>query len=61
MMKIADTIKNMKQLRKFDSLAEAQLFLDKVYALEESRPVHYKCTLVRHRPQFQHWSYAFLS
>lgn len=56
MMKIADTIKNMKQLRKFDSLAEAQLFLDKVYALEESRPIHYKCTLVRHRPQFQHWS-----
>jgi hypothetical protein len=51
MMKIADTIKNMKQLRNFDSLAEAQLFLDKVYALEESRPVFYHCTLVQHRPQ----------
>lgn len=54
MMKIADTIKNMKQLRNFDSLAEAQLFLDKVYALEESRPVYYHCTLVRHYPQTIH-------
>lgn len=54
MMKIADTVKNMKQLRKFDSLAEAQLFLDKVYALEESRPVYYQCRLVRHHPQLQH-------
>ena len=50
MMKIADTIKQMNKPRNFNSLAEAQMFLDKVYALEEFRP-YYVCKLVRHRPQ----------
>jgi hypothetical protein len=53
-MMISETVKSMKTLRNFNSLAEAQLFLDKVYALEEARPVYYVCTLVQHRPQRQH-------
>lgn len=53
MMKIAETIKQMKQPRNFNSLAEAQMFLDKVYALEESRP-YIRCKLVRHYPQSIH-------
>lgn len=50
MMKIADSIKNMNHLKNFNSLAEAQLFLDKVYAFEGDRP-YYVCTLIKHRPQ----------
>ena len=54
MMKIAEYVKTMTAPRNFNSLGEAQAFLDKIYAIEEANPVYYSCKLVRHRPQLQH-------
>lgn len=53
MMKIAEYVKTMTAPRNFDSLEEAQMFLDKVYSMKDSREF-VKCTLVKHRPQYIH-------